>query len=61
MFIEFTTTITHRIELDDEGIAGITHATEVDPGDAIALGDRGVHMIVKAGCEATIKAIEAQE
>lgn len=58
MFIEFTTTITHRIELGDEGIEGISHSVSIDAGDAIALGQSGVMMVAAGGCKAALNSIE---
>lgn len=59
MFIEFTTTITHRIGVGGpKGIESIDHTVDVDAGEAVALGTQALMMIVKGGCQAAINSID---
>lgn len=60
MFIEFTTTITHKVELrDGEGIVGVTHAAEIGADDeAAAMGSHVLTRIAEAGARATLRAFE---
>lgn len=58
MYIEFSTTITHRITLGDEGIESIDHTVEIDAGEAVALGQHGVMLIAAGGCKAALNSIE---
>jgi len=57
MFIEFTTTITHRIEIGDDGIAGISHSVSIDAGEAAVLGTQVIYKIAEAGCKATVNSL----
>lgn len=63
MFIEFTTTITHRIGLSEDGIGPVTHVVDIDAGhDGVAaLGTQIILAIVMAGCHAAINSIETQK
>jgi hypothetical protein len=62
MFIEFTTTITHRIEVGGpRGIKDISHDVNVEAGDAAVLGTDLLYAIVSAGCKATVLSIENNE
>lgn len=63
MFIEFTTTLTHRIELSEDGLGGVTHAVDVDArhDGVAALGTQIILAIVMAGCHAAINSIETQK
>jgi hypothetical protein len=59
MFIEFTTTITHRITIGEDGLDDIQHGVDVDATSAEGLPTQLIYAISKAGCEATIRAIDA--
>jgi hypothetical protein len=59
MFIEYTTTITHRIELGDEGIKSIEHSVSIDAGEASALGESGILLVSKAGCKAALNSLNS--
>lgn len=63
MIIEFTTTITHKIELGGPtGVKNITHDVGiVAEQDAAALGPAALYVVVHAGAKALIQAIENGE
>lgn len=60
MFIEFTTVITHRVELGGpDGIRNIEHSVSVEPSaDALALGQQIIFAIAVGGCKSAVAAIE---
>lgn len=60
MFYEIITTITTKVSVGDDGIDGVEHTVEVDGGEiASALGAHMTMKFVKAGCQATINSIDA--
>lgn len=59
MFMEFTTTITHKIEIGDNGIAEISHDIDVEAGvSGGVLGSTIILSIVRQGCVGAINAID---
>lgn len=61
MSIEFTTTITHKIEIGGSTGINIRHEVGVDAGEASILGAEALYQVVRAGASALIKAIDNDE
>ncbi|HWJ09067.1 MAG TPA: hypothetical protein VNS46_06790 [Nocardioides sp.] len=62
MFIEFSTTITHRVEIGDDGIEGASHSVEIDAGDAASvLPTQVLTIVATAGCRAALDALETSK
>ncbi len=62
MIIEFTTTITHKIETGPTGVKSISHDVGIlAEGDAAALGSAALYVVAQAGALALATAIENGE
>jgi hypothetical protein len=62
MFLEFKTTITHKIQIGEDGIADISHDIDVEAGvEGGVLGATIIQSIVRQGCVGAIDAIDKGE
>ena len=62
MFIEFSTTINHKIIIGDNGIEGVEHAVQIDAGEAAhILNSDNIMIVVGAGLEAALKATKTRK
>lgn len=60
MFMEMTTTITHRIHVGDGGVEGVDHSVAIEGGDfAEAAGVTAAMIVVKAGLNAALNSVES--
>lgn len=61
MFMEFNTTINHKIIIGENGIEGIEHAVQIDADEvASILTSDNIMVVVGAGLEAALKAIHTR-
>lgn len=62
MFMEFSTTINHKIIIGDNGIEGVEHAVQIDAGEvASILNSDNIMIVVGAGLEAALKATQTRK
>lgn len=59
MHINLTTTITHRVEIGDDGIEGVEHSVVIDGDDeASALPHDALMAVVEGGCKSVLKTLK---